>query len=50
MFSLGGVPSLQSNLQLLGGQVFNKGAGRGTFSEANASTLIQQHINYGGRP
>lgn len=31
MFSLGGVPSLQSNLQLLGGQVFNKGAGHGTF-------------------
>lgn len=31
MFSLGGEPSLQSNLQLLGGQVFNKGAGRGTF-------------------
>lgn len=31
MFSLGGVPSLQSNLQLLGGQVFNKGVGLGTF-------------------
>lgn len=31
MFSLGGVPSLQSNLQLLGGQVFNKGAECGTF-------------------
>lgn len=31
MFSLRGVPSLWSNLQLLGGQVFNKGAGHGTF-------------------
>lgn len=41
-FPLGGVPSLQSNLQLLGGQVFNKGAGRGTFPRQ----MLQLWYNY----
>lgn len=52
MFSPGGVPSLRSNLQRLGGQVLNRGGGGRVrdILEADASTLIQQHINYSGGP